>query len=66
MTTEQAQAQSEPRPSEVRSDALLDAIHEEWHDVRTAPPGMDFHDGWNAALLRVAEIVKASNAQGQP
>jgi len=48
------------RPSSVRSD-LWDAVMGEWHDVRSAPPGPDYHDGWNAALLCVAEILKASN-----
>jgi hypothetical protein len=38
---------------------------DEWHDVMTAPPSADYHDGWNAALLRVAEIIKAPNTTGR-
>ena len=47
--------------SSIHATALLNSIHAEWHDVRTAQPGIDYNDGWNAALLRVAEIVKESN-----
>ena len=46
------------------ADALEEAqaaVMDEWHDVRTAPPSADYHDGWNAALLRVAEIIGAPN-----
>ena len=37
-------------------------IMSNWHDITTAPPSKDYHDGWNSALLCVQKQFAAELA----
>ena len=44
---------------------MRDSVMDLWHDVRTVPPSMDYHDGWNAALLAVKTIMDTVSANSK-
>ena len=55
MTTEKTQAQPETRPSEVRSDALLDAVGQAIVDLSVHPAGCDDWRFYEQLCLDVAD-----------